>query len=123
MSFIEYIDHIEDHRKDINKEHDLGDIVFLTMAAVLAGAYGWKATKIFGDSKLDWLRKYRAFKNGIPTRHPIGRTIRGLSTEALLASFARWINEQRENTVNPILLLIAKPCVGAVNVLAQTRCI
>ncbi|MBU1619875.1 MAG: transposase family protein [Gammaproteobacteria bacterium] len=83
MSFINYPDHIEDHRKDINKEYDLGDIIFLTMAAVLAGADGWKAIKIFGDSKLDWLRKYRAFKNGIPTRHSIGRIIRGLSNEAL----------------------------------------
>jgi hypothetical protein len=41
---------------DINKEYNLSDIIFLTMAALLAGADGCKAIKIFGDSKLDWLR-------------------------------------------------------------------
>ena len=35
MSFIDYLDQIEDHRTDINKEYNLGDIIFLTVAAVL----------------------------------------------------------------------------------------
>ena len=39
MSFIDYLDQIEDHRTDINKEYNLGDIIFLTMADVLAGAH------------------------------------------------------------------------------------
>lgn len=112
MSFIDYLDQIEDHRTDINKEYNLGDIIFLTMAAILAGAEGWKAIKIFGDSKLTWLRQYREFKTGIPTRHTIGRIIRGLSNEALLSSFARWINEQREHTGKPQIAFDGKTLRG-----------
>ncbi len=96
MSFIVHLEDIEDSRKDINKDYDLVDIIFLTMAAVLSGAEGWKAINLFGEAKLDWLRQYREFKNGIPTRHSIGRIIRGISAEALMAGFASWINNHRE---------------------------
>jgi hypothetical protein len=82
MSFLVHFEHIEDKRTDINKEYDLLDMVFLTMAAVLAGAKGWKAVKIFGDAQLDWLRQYRQFSSGIPTRHSIGRIIRGIKAES-----------------------------------------
>jgi len=46
MSFIQEIENIEDHRVDANKDYELADIIFLTIAAVLCGAKGWKAIKI-----------------------------------------------------------------------------
>ncbi|PAJ75538.1 hypothetical protein CJF42_04255 [Pseudoalteromonas sp. NBT06-2] len=79
MSFIVHLEEIEDNRKDINKSYDLVDIIFLTMVAALSGAEGWKAIKLFGDAKLDCLRQFRKFENGIPIRHSIGRIIRGIS--------------------------------------------
>ena len=42
-----------------NKVHKLADINFLTIAAVLCGAKGWKAIKIFGEAQLGWLRENR----------------------------------------------------------------
>jgi predicted transposase YbfD/YdcC len=97
MAFIEHVDAIQDTRKDINKTHQLTDIVFLTMAAVLSGASGWKDIQVFGEAKLDWLRQFRPFASGIPTRHSIGRIIRGISAELLMESIAVWINKQRSN--------------------------
>ena len=96
MLFFEQIETLEDNRVDINKEYELADIVFLTMSAVLSGAKGWKAIKIFGDSQLDWLRQYRKFSNGIPTRHSIGRIIRGIKADSFVSCFIQWANEIRE---------------------------
>ena len=95
MSFLELCENIEDNRTDINKHYDLLDIVFLTMSAVLSGAKGWKAIHIFGVAQLEWLREYREFANGIPTRHSIGRIIRGIKAESLLECFEQWINTIR----------------------------
>ncbi len=92
MSFIEEIESIEDHRVDANKEYELADIIFLTIAAVLCGAKGWKAIKIFGEAQIDWLRQYRHFSNGIPTRHSIGRIIRGIKAECVVSSFINFSN-------------------------------
>lgn len=56
MTFIDEIESIEDHRVDANKDYELGDMIFLTIAAVLCGAKGWKAIEIFGNAQLDWLK-------------------------------------------------------------------
>jgi len=72
------------------------DIVFLTMAALLSGAKGWKDIELFGRAKLDWLRQYRPFPNEIPTRHSIGRIIRSIKADSVIACFEQWINTQRQ---------------------------
>lgn len=95
MTFITHLKELEDSRKDINKNYELVDIVFLTMAAILSGAKGWKAIKIFGDTKLDWLRLHQPFETGIPTRHSIGRIIRGIKPDSLLMCFEHWVNSIR----------------------------
>ncbi len=85
MSLFQDIGCIEDHRVDANKNDKLADIIFLTIAAVLCGAKGWKAIKLFGEAQLDWLREYKDFSHGIPTRHSIGRIIRGLKADSLVS--------------------------------------
>ena len=64
MSFIDYFGEISDPRKDINVKHNLLDVIFLTIVAVISGCEGWKDIYDFGRVKLSWLRQYREFKNG-----------------------------------------------------------
>lgn len=113
MSFVLHLENIEDPRQDINKSYELVDIVFLTMAAVLAGAQGWKDIQLFGEAKLDWLRQHRPFDNGIPTRHSIGRIIRGISAEALMTCFAHWLNKQRTQAGQPHIAFDGKTIRGS----------
>ncbi|MFT4926370.1 MAG: putative transposase YbfD/YdcC [Phenylobacterium sp.] len=89
------IENIKDHRVDANKDYELADIVFLTIAAVLCGAKGWKDINIFGIAQLDWLREYRDFSHGIPTRHSIRRIIRGIKADSLVSSFINFSNTVR----------------------------
>jgi predicted transposase YbfD/YdcC len=96
MSFLQEIENIEDHRVDANKDYELADIIFLTIAAVLCGAKGWKGIRIFGVAQLDWLRQFRNFNNGIPTRHSIGRIIRGIKAESLVSCFISFSNSIRD---------------------------
>jgi len=56
MSLFQDTASIEDHRVDANKSDELADIIFLTIAAVLFSAKGWKAINIFGEAQLDWLK-------------------------------------------------------------------
>ncbi len=53
MSIISHLEQIEDPRTDINVKHDLIDVMFLTLSAVLSGADGWKSIKEFGEMQLD----------------------------------------------------------------------
>jgi predicted transposase YbfD/YdcC len=115
MSFLACFENLEDSRTDINKHYDLLDIIFLTMSAVLSGAKGWKAIHIFGVAQLEWLREYREFANGIPTRHSIGRIIRGVEAESLLACFEHWVNTIREQEAREQIAFDGKVVRGSGN--------
>ena len=97
MSFIDHFETLEDTRSHINKKHELLDVIFLTVVAILSGAEGWKDIKQFGDNKLDWLRKFRQFENGIPVDDTIARIISVLEPTALLTCFVSWVNEMRDS--------------------------
>ncbi|MCP4324198.1 MAG: transposase family protein [Alteromonadales bacterium] len=112
MSLFQYIESIEDHRVDANKDYELADIIFLTIAAVRCGAKDWKAIRIFGEDQLDWLREYRDFSKGIPTRHSIGRIIRWIKAENLVSSFITFQIPCVKMKVKSILTLMVKSFVA-----------
>lgn len=108
MSIISHLEQIEDPRTDINVKHDLIDVMFLTLSAVLSGADGWKSIQEFGEMQLDWLRKHRRFDNGIPRRHCIANIIKALDTEALIKALIDWINSRREAAAKPHIAIDGK---------------
>jgi hypothetical protein len=46
---------LQDPRIERNKLRALGDIILLTVCAVVSGADGWEAIEEFGREKLAWL--------------------------------------------------------------------
>ncbi len=65
-TFIQYFASIEDPRIERCKKHQLMDILFLSVCAVLNGAECWEDIENFGVIKIEWLRKYLPFEHGIP---------------------------------------------------------
>lgn len=63
MNLIEHLSVVEETRSDTNQKHDLVDVIFLVISAIMAGAEGWQDIQIYGDSKEEWLKKYRPFKH------------------------------------------------------------
>ncbi|WP_260847530.1 transposase family protein, partial [Shewanella algae] len=52
MTLLKQLEQITDPRKDINLKHNLVDVVFLTLSAILSGATGWKSIQEFGEEQL-----------------------------------------------------------------------
>jgi predicted transposase YbfD/YdcC len=115
MDFFAHLSLIEDPRSHVNRQHNLVDIMFLVMAAVVSGCEGWQEIEDFGTNKLDWLRKYRPFACGIPTRHSIARIIKGVKIEPLVQSLFAWVNARRKAAGQPIIAIDGKTIRGAVN--------
>lgn len=59
MDFFAHLSLIEDHRSHINRQHNLVDITFLVMAAVVSGCEGWMEIEDFGTHNIGGLRQYR----------------------------------------------------------------
>jgi hypothetical protein len=71
-TFMEHFSDLKDPRDDKNKKHQLIDILFLVIAAVLSGAEGWEAIETFGKEKLEWLRKSSHLPTGCPPMTAFG---------------------------------------------------
>lgn len=67
-SLFEYLSAVPDFRQPWKVQHQLSDILFLVVCAVICGSEGWDEIEDFGHAKLDFLRQYGDFSDGIPSR-------------------------------------------------------
>lgn len=104
---------IPDPRQDINIQHDLMDILVLTVCAVVSGALGWHDIYSFGKHKLDWLRQYRPFKNGYPSEDTIARVVSSIKPEAFNQAFITWVNSIRQDLGQPQIAIDGKTLRGS----------
>jgi len=76
-----------------NFKHELLDIVFLVVSATVSGCNDYESIEVFGESQLDWLRKYYPFKNGIPSHDTINRVFSLLDPKVFGQYFIEWTQE------------------------------
>ena len=89
--FIDFFSSIPDHRINRRKLHPVNEILLLTFCGVLAGCDGWDDLEFFGKTKLDSLRKYLAFENGVPSDDTLRRFFRVLDPAVFEACFMKWV--------------------------------
>ena len=107
-TFIESCKHIQDPRIDRCKKHDLLDILFLALSAVLTGAEGWEDIEFFGKQKLNWLRKFRSFESGIPKHDTIARVICRLKPDDIEQAFHNWVTSLIDTTNCEVIAIDGK---------------
>ena len=114
-SLLEHISIIRDPRQSWKIEHKLTDIIFLMVAAVIAGAEGWEDIEDFGHDNLDWLRKYGDFENGVPVHDTIARVINLISSNQLQRCFSLWMQDCHEVTKGEVIAIDGKTLRGTYN--------
>lgn len=55
-----------------NIRYSLQEIIFLTLSAVVSGYQTYELIEGFGKLKLDWLREFYPYKNGVPSHDTLG---------------------------------------------------
>jgi len=98
MAFAEHFTHLQDPRRDQGKLHTLGDILTITLCAVLAGADGWDDIATFALVKQDWLTNRLALKHGVPSADTFRRVLAAISPEAFSRGFLDWVGDVAERT-------------------------
>lgn len=79
QSLLDYISVTPDIRQQGKVKHKLSAILFLTVCAVIAGADEWQEIEDFGHERLEWLKKYGDFDNGIPVDDTIARVVSNMT--------------------------------------------
>ncbi len=87
---IKSFNELEDPRGGHSIQYPLQEILFLTVSSVVCGHSEWEEIVDFGFEKLDWLRQYMPFENGIPSHDTINRVIGMIDYRSFEESFVNW---------------------------------
>lgn len=92
MSIIDYLSVVPDPRTKEHKIlHKFGDILFITIAAVLCGADDWYEIEDYGNDKEHWLRTILELPSGIPSHDTFNRVFSIVDPQALEQCFIDWV--------------------------------
>jgi hypothetical protein len=75
-----------------NYFYPLNEILLLAISAVISGANGWTSIEIFSKAKLDWLKQFFPYENGIPSHDVLGKLFARLNPKEFTACFTNWVN-------------------------------
>lgn len=106
---------LEDPRIDRTKRYPLIEIIFLIISATISGCEGWKSIRDFGVLKLDWLKQYLPYENGVPVDDTIARLMRKLNTKQFANCFTDWIQAVTKATNGDIIAIDGKTLRGSFN--------
>lgn len=107
-SLFEHFSIIKDPRQSWKIEYKLFDILLLTVCAVIAGAEGWEDIEEFGKERLDWLRQYGDFEQGIPVHDTIARVISQINPKQFQKSFLHWMADCHQATAGDVIAIDGK---------------
>ena len=84
---------VRDPRQVTKVEHDLVELLVVSVSAVLSGADTFAEIEAWAKEKLDWLRQYLKLEQGIPSHDTIGRVFAAINPDEFGAAFVRWVGQ------------------------------
>ena len=91
VGWLEHFEPLVDPRQAGKVDYPLNEMLLRCLLAVLAGADSWVEIALFGKRKLDFLRRFAAFKNGTPSHDQFGNLFAALDAEAFQGCFIAWV--------------------------------
>jgi len=91
VEFLEHFKDMDDPRQAGKLLYPLDEVLLLCLCGVLCGADGWVAISLFGRKKLDFLRRFRPFKNGTPSDDELRYIFGRLDEEQFQHCFINWV--------------------------------
>ncbi len=105
---MEHFSAIGDPRRDHGKRHLLEDILVLTICAVICGADSFVALEAFGHAKHEWVRRFLALPNGIPSHDTIRAVVGRLNPRQFEQWFLDWVNAVFVRTAGTVVAIDGK---------------
>jgi len=89
--FSSHFEQVADPRREDRVLHPLVEILFLIISGSICGAESWRDFVMFGEEKLDFLRKYYPYENGIPSKNTLYRVMSAIEPEHFKSCFINWV--------------------------------
>jgi predicted transposase YbfD/YdcC len=90
IGFLAHFGRLEDPRQSAKTLYPLSEVLLVSLCAVICGADSWVEVSTFGKMKLDFLRRFLPFKDGVPSHDTFGDVFAALDPEAFRDCFVAW---------------------------------
>ena len=84
---------VTDPRLERGHNHDLLEMIFITLTATICGANSWADVERFANGKAKWFRRYIKLKHGVPSHDTLGRVFSRLDAAEFLAAMHHWVDQ------------------------------
>lgn len=89
--FLNHFKDLPDPRQRGKVIYPLDEVLLLCLLAVLAGAESFVDIALFGERKLDFLRRFRPFRDGTPSHDQLGDIFATLDATRFQQCFVSWV--------------------------------
>ncbi|MFM2067637.1 MAG: hypothetical protein RLZZ584_2546 [Pseudomonadota bacterium] len=87
-------DDLPDPRVSARCAYPLQELLLVALCAVTCGADDWVNVALWGDSKLDWLRRFLPFEAGVASHDTFSRVFAQLDSQRFEACFRTWMTQR-----------------------------
>ncbi|MCP4181918.1 MAG: ISAs1 family transposase [Hyphomicrobiales bacterium] len=89
--FLDYFGEVDDPRQASKILYPFEEILLLVLCAVISGADNWTSIALYGEKKLDVLRRFLPFADGTPCHDQLGILFSRLDMEQFQQCFVNWV--------------------------------
>jgi len=95
-SLLDHFSALRDPRQNWRVVYPLSEILLLVLCATLSGMEDFVEVRLWGEQRLDFLRRFLPFERGLPAHDTINDVINGLDGELFKTLFADWVETLRQ---------------------------
>jgi len=110
---VEHFESMEDPRCAGMVQHQLIDIVAISICAMICNADGWEDIEDWAKDHEEWLRSWLTLENGIPSHDTIRRLFILLDPKMFASCFFSWIEDIRVATQGRLIAIDGKSARGS----------
>lgn len=95
-AILDHFSALTDPRQNWRVLYPLPEILLLVLCATLSGMDDFVETKLWGEQRLDFLRRFLPYERGIPAHDTLNDVINALDAELFKACFTNWVDTLRD---------------------------
>jgi predicted transposase YbfD/YdcC len=97
QSLLDHFSAVKDPRQNWRVIYPLQEILLLVLCASLCGMEDFVEIRMWGDLRLDFLRRFYPYERGLPAHDTLNDVLNALDSELFQACFSEWVESLRES--------------------------
>ena len=107
LDFLTHFQAIEDPRQEGKILYPLEEILLLVLCGAISGGDGWVSIALYGQKKLELLRRFLPFENGTLSHDQLGILFSRLDIKVFQSCFISWVASLNE-TLEGVVAVVGK---------------